>query len=95
MAAYIILDVQVTDPAAYETYKAQATAALAKYGGEFLVRGGTAEVMEGEWTPNRVVVLRFESAARAREWYDSPEYADAKAIRLGASRGNMILVEGV
>jgi uncharacterized protein (DUF1330 family) len=95
MAAYVILDVEITDRAAYEDYKTRAGAALARYGGRFLVRGGTAEVVEGEWTPNRIVVLEFESADRARQWYASPEYAEAKEIRLAASRGNMILVEGV
>lgn len=95
MAAYIILDVEITDRPAYEEYKIQATAALEQYGGKFLARGGTAEVLEGEWVPRRVVVLEFESAERARAWYASPEYAGPKKIRLAASRGNMILVEGV
>jgi uncharacterized protein (DUF1330 family) len=94
MAAYVILDVEVHDPLRYEEYKAQSTEALAAYGGEFLVRGGPHEVLEGHWRPRRVVVLRFESPKRAREWYDSPEYEGPKALRQAVSDGNMILVEG-
>jgi len=94
MAAYVIVDVEVTDPELYEEYKKLSGPSLVPFGGKFLVRGGPSEVLEGEWTPNRIVVLEFESTEKAREWWGSDIYHDAKAIRQRASRGNMILVEG-
>jgi uncharacterized protein (DUF1330 family) len=95
MAGYVILDVEVTDPATYAGYRDLATETLARYGGKFLVRGGAAESLEGGWQPHRIVVLEFESVAAARRWYDSPEYAEAKSIRFAASRSKAIVVEGV
>jgi len=95
MSAYVILEVNVTDPEAYEEYKKQSGPALEPFGGRFLVRGGTAETLEGDWNPERIVVLRFETSARAREWYHSDTYAGPKAVRRAASEGRMILVEGV
>ncbi len=94
MSAYVILDIEVTDPERYEQYKQLSTRALAAFGGRFAVRGGRVEVVEGNWSPHRVVVLEFESVAQAKAWYDSPEYQKAKAVRQGSSRSTMILVEG-
>ena len=94
MSAYVILDVEVTDPGTYEEYKKQSTEALAAYGGKFLVRGGPHEVLEGDWLPNRIVVVEFESVQQAQKWYDSPEYAAPKALRQRASNSRMILVAG-
>lgn len=94
MAAYVILDVEVTDPAMYEEYKKLSGPALVPFGGRFVVRGGPVVTMEGDWHPSRVVVLEFPDAERAREWWASEIYRPAKAIRQRASRGNMILVEG-
>ena len=68
---------------------------VAAYGGKYLVRGGVADVVEGDWNPNRLVVLEFESVERAREWYNSPEYTPAKAVRLKASTCDLLFVEGV
>jgi uncharacterized protein (DUF1330 family) len=95
MAGYIIVDVQVTDPVAYERYRADVPASLAAFGGRFLVRGGRTETLEGAWQPGRVVVLEFDSAARARAWWESQEYEPLKRLRQSASVTNMILVEGV
>ncbi len=95
MAAYVILDVDVIDAERYADYKEMSGEALAAHGGKFLVRGGKAEVLEGEWTPNRVVVLEFESVEQAKAWWSSKEYAEAKKLRQDCSRGNMILIEGV
>jgi uncharacterized protein (DUF1330 family) len=94
MAAYIIVDVQVTNTEAYERYKAAVPATLAPYGGKFLVRGGRVETLEGEWQPQRIVVLEFESAAKAKAWWSSQQYAEPKRIRQSASVTKMILVEG-
>jgi uncharacterized protein (DUF1330 family) len=95
MAAYVIVDLEVTDPARYDEYRQRVPATLAAYGGRFLVRGGALEVVEGNWRPRRLVVLEFPSLAQARRWYDSAEYREPKAMRLSASKANMILVEGV
>ena len=94
MAAYVIVDVDVKDQAAYEEYRRQTPATLAPYDGRFLVRGGQTEVIEGDWLPSRIVVLEFPSLERAREWIDSPEYSAIKGIRQRTAVTNMILVEG-
>jgi uncharacterized protein (DUF1330 family) len=95
MSAYLLVEVEVTDPARYERYKKLAPAAVAKYGGRYLVRGGATEVLEGDWRPARIVVLEFPSAEAARLFYASPEYEVARAERTGAARMNFVLVEGV
>ena len=94
MPAYIIVDVEVTDPANFEEYRKQVPATVQKYGGRFLVRGGAMEVLEGDWRPKRVVVLEFPSMEQAKRWYDSEEYRAPKALRLKTSRGRLVLVEG-
>lgn len=94
MSAYIIVDVQVTDPEAYAGYIKLVPATVKAYGGKFIVRGGAAENLEGDWEPNRVVVLEFESVTQAKAWYNSEEYREPKGIRHGASHGKMIVVEG-
>ena len=95
MAAYVIVDLVVTDPVTMDEYRKQVPATLAKYGGRFLVRGGAHHTVEGDWKPNRVVVLEFPSLEQARRWYDSEEYREPKAMRLRAGRANLIMVEGV
>lgn len=94
MAGYVIADVEVLDPAGYEEYRKGVPATIAAYGGRFLVRGGATEVAEGEWTPKRVVVLEFESAARAKAWLESPEYRPLRAIRQRCAKSNVLVVEG-
>jgi len=93
MAAYIIANIDVTDPDLYEDYKRQVPPTLAGYDAEFLTRGGAMEVLEGEAYP-RVVIIRFANVDDAREWYNSAAYQTAKAIRNRASTGNLLLVEG-
>ena len=95
MSALIIVDIEVTDPVRYEDYKRLASAAIAAHGGRYLVRGGRSEVLDGDWTPRRLVVLEFDSVEKAKAWRESPEYAEAKAVREVSARANMIVVEGV
>jgi uncharacterized protein (DUF1330 family) len=95
MPALIIVDIEVLDPVRYDEYKRLASAAIAAYGGRYLVRGGKSEVLDGEWKPRRLVVLEFDSMERAKAWRDSPEYAEAKKVRDECARANMIVVEGV
>ena len=95
MAAYVIAEVDVHDAALFEEYRKLVPATIAQYGGKYVVRGGACECKEGGWTPKRVVVLEFPTMARAREWYHSPEYAPALAMRLKAAKSRVIFAEGV
>jgi uncharacterized protein (DUF1330 family) len=94
MSAYVIVDIDIRDPAGYEKYKQQAGATVEKYGGKYIVRGGKTEVLEGDWRPNRIVVLEFASIARAKEWLNCEEYREPRKLRHQTARANMIVVEG-
>ncbi|WP_334134382.1 DUF1330 domain-containing protein [Tepidimonas sp.] len=95
MSAYIIADVEVTDPEQYEAYKRWSTQAIQEHGAEVLVRGGAVTVLEGDWKPQRVVVLRFADVAAARAFHDSATYRQARQARERAAIMRMIVVEGV
>ena len=95
MSAFIVVDIDVTDPALYAEYRALVGANVAEYGGEFVVRGGAIETLEGDWHPSRLVIVRFDDVAAARRWYDSADYAPLKNMRQRASNGKMLLVEGL
>ena len=94
-SAYILANVSVTDAGQYEEYKRLSTIAMKAHGAEVCVRGGTVEVLEGDWTPNRVVLLKFPSMDAARAFYDTPEYQAAIASRQGAAVMRMVAIEGV
>jgi uncharacterized protein (DUF1330 family) len=95
MPAYLIVETDVTDPEQYEHYKAASPGAVAAGGGRFLVRGGEMEVLEGDWSPKRLVVLEFEDLEAAKRFYESDEYQAAKKLREGAAGFNMVAVEGI
>ena len=95
MPAYVIADIEVHDPDSYKEYAARVQATLDPFQGRFLVRGGHTETLEGDWQPQRVVVIEFPSADHARGWHDSPDYVKAMEIRHRASTGSLILAEGV
>jgi uncharacterized protein (DUF1330 family) len=96
MAAYVIADIKVKDEAQYAQYRALSPGAVAAAGGEFIVRGGKHETLEGEWKPDRLVMLRFPTYEQARAFYDSELYRAARAKRAGATeRFSMIVVEGI
>jgi len=95
MAAYIIVDVTITDPDLYNEYKSMTLETLTPFQGTFIVRGGETEILEGEWQPGRLVILSFPSRDMAKGWWDSEAYAFPKSIRQRASVTNMVLVEGV
>ena len=95
MSAYVIAMVRVKDPVRYEDYRRLVTPTLAKYGGRFIARGGKVEVLEGDWQPNRLVILEFPSMDHARQWWNSPEYTEAKLIRQATSEGTLLILEGV
>jgi uncharacterized protein (DUF1330 family) len=95
MPAYLITEIEVTDPAGYEQYRARVGQSLQAYGAKFLVRGGDIEVLEGDWQPKRIVMCEFESLAKAREWYNSDLYRELKQIRQGNASMKIIAVEGL
>ena len=95
MPAYVIVNVDIHDPAGYEEYRLRAPATITAYGGRYLARAGRTEVLEGGWEPRRLVILEFESIARAREWLDSPEYGAIKHIRHTCATSTMVIIEGV
>ena len=95
MAGYIVVDVEITNPTEYQTYAKQTAATLEPYGGKFIVRGGNAEMLEGDWQPGRFVIIEFPSIEQARAWYSSPEYSSIIGIRHRSANSRMILVQGV
>lgn len=95
MSALIIADVTVTDEARYAEYRQWSTRAMQAHGAEVLVRGGAVEVLEGDWQPTRLVVLKFPSVEQARAFYDSTDYGRARSAREGAAIMRMLVVEGV
>ena len=94
MNAYVIVDVDVTDPLGYAGYKDLAPASIAHYGGKYLARGGKSETLEGDWPINRLVILEFPSMDQAKTWLNSPEYAPARALRHKFATSKMVVIEG-
>lgn len=93
--AYVICDIDVTDPETYAAYRSLSTLAGDKYGATFLVRGGATSVLEGDWSPSRLVILEFADEDAARAWYASPEYREAMDVRHRSANSRFVLVEGV
>jgi len=94
MVAYVILQIEVTDSEKHAKYRQIATPIVESYGGKYLARGGKMEVVEGESLP-RIVIVEFPSVERFKSFYNAPEYQEAKALRRSATRGNMLVIEGV
>ena len=95
MATYVIADVEVTDPGKYEAYKAGVPGLIEKHGGEYVVRGGDHVVLEGDWEPRRLVVLRFPDRGRAEAFWNDPDYQPLKAARHASADTRLVLVEGL
>lgn len=95
MAGYVIADVEVTNPELFGEYRALVAETVELYGGRYLARGGETTLVEGDSAPSRAVIIEFESAARAKEWYDSPEYEPIKRMRLDSANSNVVIVEGL
>ena len=95
MPAYVINDMEVTDPVVFDAYRKLTPATVVLYGGRFLARGGVTQTLEGRWSPKRLVILEFANVERAQAWIDSPEYAPARALRQASSHSNIIVVEGL
>lgn len=94
MPAYIIVEVSIHNPEEYEDYKKLTPPSLKPFDGKFIVRGGRAETLEGDWNPERIVVLEFPTIEKAKAWWNSPGYAPAKALRQRTARTKMIVVPG-
>lgn len=94
MPAYVISDMEITDPQRFEEYKRLSPPTVAAYGGRFLARGGEITPLEGGWQPRRLVVLEFPSVAQASAWLDSPEYAPARRLRQLSANARMVVIEG-
>jgi uncharacterized protein (DUF1330 family) len=95
MPAYIIAQVETTDPAKMEEYRKRVPASIAAHGGKFISRGGAIAQLEGTWSPSRVVLIEFPSLDHAKRFWASLEYAHAKEARIGAGRLEVIAVEGL
>jgi uncharacterized protein (DUF1330 family) len=95
MSAYVISEVEMRDVAGFEAYRTIAAKMIAQYGGRYLVRGGAANLIEGDPPPKTIIVVEFPTIERLREWYDSPEYAEALKLRRTALDRRLIFVEGV
>jgi uncharacterized protein (DUF1330 family) len=95
MSGYIIANVQVTNPVQYEEYKKWSTAAMKAHNAEVCVRGGQVEVLEGDWAPERIVILKFPTFDAAKAFYETPEYLKAREARAGAAIMRMVVVEGL
>jgi uncharacterized protein (DUF1330 family) len=94
MPAYVVVQITIEDAPAYARYKELAPPAIAAYGGRYLLRGGSVTTLEGDWDPGRFVILEFPDRESAQTWWDSPEYAEAKALRQASASTQMILVDG-
>jgi uncharacterized protein (DUF1330 family) len=95
MAAYLIADLEVTDPATMDEYRKAVGPTLQKYGGRVIAGRGRFEVLEGSWNPKSALIVEFPSYERLKEWYDSEEYREPKATRQRAARCNIVIVDGV
>ena len=94
MPAYVLVELSIYDQELYDEYKKLTPLTIKAYGGRFVIRGGKAEHLEGDWDPERIVLLEFPSVERAKEWWNSEEYTRARLIRQRAAHTNMIILEG-
>ena len=94
MPAYVIVEVTIHDPAEYENYKKLTPGSLTPFGGKFIVRGAQSESLEGDWNPQRIVVLEFPDVTNAKAWWNSENYKEAKSIRQRAASTKMLVVDG-
>lgn len=95
MTAYVIVDINVTDPIKYEDYKRLAAPTVELYGGRYIARGGKTETLEGDWSPTRLVILQFESIEQTKNWLNSLEYSGPRKIRHETAQSKMVVIEGV
>ena len=95
MPAYLIADIEITDPVGYEEYKKRVPAVIAAHGGRYLARGGASEVLEGTWRPKRSAIIEFPNLASMRAFWESPEYQPLRKIRERSAKSNLVVIEGL
>lgn len=95
MAVYVIADLEVTDPSGFDEYRQKVPATIAAHGGRYLARGGATEVLEGDWSPGRCVVIEFPDMTHFRDWWSSPGYAPLRELRQRTARTNLVVTRGV
>ena len=95
MAGYAIIHDEIQDQALFAEFRSKVGATVEAHGGRYLVRGGAIEVMDGDWVPDRIIVIEFDSAEQAKAWLTSPEYLEIKQIRMKAAKASVLVVEGV
>ena len=94
MSAYIIVDLEITNPKKFQKYRELVSPLVQVYGGKYVVRGGKSEVLEGDWQPNRLVVLEFDSEAEAKKFWNSDDYKPVKQLRHESANSNIVMVDG-
>jgi uncharacterized protein (DUF1330 family) len=95
MPAYLIANVDVKDPDRYDAYRQDVPASIERFGGRYLARGGTADVLEGTWPVKRLVIVEFPSRERAMAWWSSDDYASLKALRQATADSQLVIVDGL
>ena len=95
MAAYLLVEIEITDPETFEEYKRLVAPTIAAFGGRYRARGGALEPLEGGWDPKRLVIIEFPSMETARLWWESDAYAPLKPMRIASARSRLLLVEGL
>jgi uncharacterized protein (DUF1330 family) len=95
MTAYVVVDINVTDPVRYEDYKRLAAPTVELYGGKYIARGGRTETLEGDWAPTRLVILQFDNIEQAKKWVNSEEYSEARQLRHETAISQMVVIEGI
>jgi uncharacterized protein (DUF1330 family) len=95
MPAYLIADIEVTDPVGYEEYKKRVPAIIAAHGGRYLARGGASEVLEGTWRPKRSAIIEFADLASLKAFWESPEYRPLRELRARSANSNLVVIEGL
>jgi uncharacterized protein (DUF1330 family) len=95
MAAYVLVNVEITDSAGFAEYRKLVPATIAAFGGRFLTRGGATEVLEGEWQPHRLVIIEFPDVAAIKAWYHSPEYQRLLELRKRTATSDLVILDGV
>jgi uncharacterized protein (DUF1330 family) len=95
MPAFFVADVEVLDPEAFKAYAAGAPPTVAQYGGKYIARGGAIEPLEGGWTPKRLTIIQFDSVARCKEWFNSPEYKPFRDLRGRVTKAKLLVTEGL
>ena len=95
MAGYVIVNDEITDEAGFAEFRQKVGATVAAHGGRYLVRGGATEVVDGDWAPDRLVVIEFDSVDQAKAWLNSADYLAIKDLRVSSASASVIVAEGV